>query len=62
MTKAQRTKIKTDLERRGISYLPNGDYILRIQQYDYTYEYSLRHKDHSTVAVDRLNYILDLCD
>lgn len=62
MTKAERTKIKTNLERRGIHIFPDGDYILRIERYDYTYEYSLRHRDHSTVAVDRLDNILDLCD
>ena len=57
MTKKQKDKIVADLEKRGISYLPDGYYILKLERG----QYSLRNgKTGNTVDVDKLNRILEL--
>ena len=57
MTKKQKDKIITDLEKRGISYLPDGYYILKLDRGNY----SLRNgKTGNTVDVGGLKEILEL--
>lgn len=57
LTKKQKDKIITDLEKRGISYLPDGYYILKLERGNY----SLRNgKTGNTVDVGRLKEILEL--